>query len=269
MQRMGSVSGAVASAHTMPAWRSAPSRHAACTGRTHLMDVSQVGVATITWARSPEEEALLRRSLGHLSSIGVPIAVADAGTSPAFAGFLRGLPNVSVTGADGPGLVAQVSASVARAAAFAQQYILYTEPDKELFFRDRLREFLRVAPDEADGGVVLASRSRRSFETFPPMQRYTEGVINRLCGRMIGIAGDYSYGPFLMHAALLPCMEQLDAGLGWGWRHRIFLHTHRQGRRVLHVTDHHPCPHHQRSEDDVERAHRLRQLSQNVLGLVA
>jgi hypothetical protein len=232
------------------------------------MNLSQVAIATVTWARSPDEEALLRASLRHLAHIGLPTAVADTGTSVTFAEFLQGFANVSVTSA-GAGLVNQIRASVAVAATFGRRYILYTEPDKENFFREGIRDFLGAAPDEPDVAVVLASRSTGSMGTFPPMQRYTEGVINELCGRTVGVYGDYSYGPFLMHSALAPQVAELDVALGWGWRHRMFLHAHRKGHRVVHVTADHPCPPDQRGEDSAERAHRLRQLSQNILGLLA
>jgi hypothetical protein len=100
------------------------------------------------------------------------------------------------------------------------------------------------------------------------MQRYTEGVINHLCGELIGAPGDYSYGPFLMNRALLPSLSSLAARLGWGWRHFAFLTAHRLGFRVQHVTGAYPCPPDQRHESTTERTHRLRQLSQNILGLI-
>jgi hypothetical protein len=89
-----------------------------------------------------------------------------------------------------------------------------------------------------------------------------------LCGSVLGVRGDYSYGPFLMAAALLPRVVELDPTLGWGWRHRIFLNAKRDGRCIVHVAGDYACPPDQRSEDDDERAHRLRQLSQNIMGLV-
>lgn len=97
------------------------------------------------------------------------------------------------------GLVAQVKASFAAAATFQTRFILYVKPDKEAFFAGAIRNFVLDAAGDADVGIVLASRSRASFGTFPPMQRYTEGVINQLCSELVGCDGDYSYGPFLMN----------------------------------------------------------------------
>ena len=232
------------------------------------METGQVAVATITWARSAREEALLRGSLTRLAAAGLPLAIADRGTSAPFTSFLSTLDGTNVTVPQQPGLVPQVQASLALAARAGQPFILYTESDKEFFFEHRMQDFLRRAPAESDVGVVLASRSARSFQSFPPVQRYTESVINDLCGDLLRVRGDYSYGPFLLNEALLPAVAALEHRLGWGWRHATFLAAHRAGLQVIHVTDDYPCPEGQQSEDHAERVHRMRQLSQNILGLL-
>jgi hypothetical protein len=165
------------------------------------------------------------------------------------------------------GLVGQVKACVRLAGAFGTPFIMYVESDKEWFFGPPLSAFVDRAPDGDEVGVVLAARDATSFETFPPMQRFTEGVINRLCGDLIA-PGDYSYGPFLMNRALLPHVAGLQESVGWGWRHSVFREAHRRGLRVLHVVGNYPCPVEDRVEDASERTHRLRQLSQNILGLI-
>ncbi len=232
------------------------------------MNPASVAVATMTWVRSAAEEETLARALARLADTGLPVAVADRSTSAAFTGFLRRLPGFSVRTVSEPGLVAQVKASVGCAATFRRPFVLYVEPDKEFFFGTPLRDFIGAAPGGGDTGIVLASRSPASFDTFPPMQRYTESVINHLTGELIECTGDYSYGPFLMNGELLPSVAALAPHLGWGWRHFVFLAAHCRGLRVSHVTGDYPCPTDQREETDADRAHRLRQLSQNILGLV-
>jgi hypothetical protein len=233
-----------------------------------ILETRQVAIATITWARSAGEEALLRRSLTRLAASGLPVAIADRVASATFTAFLQGLDSASLTVPQQQGLVPQVQASMALAARAGRPFILYTESDKEFFFEHRLHDFLRRAPAEPDVGVVLASRSARSFQTFPPMQRYTESVINDLGTDLLGSAGDYSYGPFLVNATLLPKIATLEHRLGWGWRHATFVAAHRAGLRVVHITDDYACPEDQGSEDHAERVHRMRQLSQNILGLL-
>jgi hypothetical protein len=238
----------------------------------HAMDTSRIAVATITWARTAAEEDRLCRSLERLAGMGFPVAVADAGTNREFAEFLTRLPGFRVTVPPARGLFAQVTASLGLAETFDTPLILYTEPDKECFFGKPCRDFTARAADPRDGGelgVALASRSDESFSTYPPMQRYTEGVINRLCGELLGRPGDYSYGPFLLGRALLPHLLAAGSDLGWGWRHFAFRSAHRLGLRLVHVTGDYPCPPDQRVEVDAERTHRLRQLSENIQGLIA
>lgn len=228
-----------------------------------------LAVATMTWARSAHEELTLRRSLQRLAHTGLRVSVADVGNNPGFADFLGALPAFTVMVPDGAGLVAQVKASIEMAARFGTPYILYTEPDKESFFSGALTDFIERAGDEWHVSVVLASRDERSLRTFPPMQRYTEGVVNHLCAEFLGCSGDYCYGPFLMDRGLLPVIADLPPDLGWGWRPFVFRAARHRGLRVSHVTGDYPCPPDQRTEDEDERRHRMRQLTQNVLGLIA
>jgi hypothetical protein len=233
----------------------------------HAARRPDVAVATITWARSATEERLLRRSLLGLARTGFPMAVADSGRRRSFANFLRSRPEFTTT-VESAGLIAQVEASLRLARQFGTRFILYTEPDKEHFFA-RLGEFVRRATARSEVDLAIAARSTRSFRTYPPMQRYTEAVINRLCGNTLGCRGDFSYGPFLLPRALVRDLLPLPPHLGWGWRHYAFHRAVRRGLRVRHLTGEYPCPLDQRVEDASERAHRLRQLSQNIQGLLA
>ena len=226
----------------------------------------EFAVATITWTRSASEQRTLVKSLSLLAQAGFPVAVGDRGTNADFAANLQRI-GLYVTVPAEQGLVAQVRASFELAATFGSRFILYVEPDKETLFSTRLMEFLRRAPRTSSVGIVLASRSPAAFNTFPPMQRYTESVANHLCGQIVGIDGDYTYGPFLVTRSLLPHIASLPPALGWGWRPSTFREAHRQGLAITHVIDDHWCPAEQQQEHDADRTHRLRQLSQNLQGL--
>ena len=231
------------------------------------MDPGDVVVATMTWARSSAEAVAIERAFQCLVAGRWRVAVADR-TGGEFADRLRRLPGVEMTTPSEPGLVAQVQASMHLASSYGTPFILYAESDKEFFFKERLGDFVARAPGGPLVGAVVAARSPDSYQTYPAMQRYTEGVINHLSGMAIGAAGDYSYGPFLLNRRLLPDIARLPAAKGWGWRHATFLAAHRHGLAVLHIEGDYPCPGDQRVEDDEQRCHRLRQLSQNILGLV-
>jgi hypothetical protein len=229
---------------------------------------SRVVIATMTLVRDRGEEPLLRLAMQALASHGHPIVVTDGGSPGDFAAFLDSLPGVTRASAVGKGLVNQVRTSVGECAKLEPDFILYTEPDKLDFFAHDLPSFVDRAISER-AGFVLASRSAESFATFPTFQRSTETTINGLCGEFLVRQGDYSYGPFVMDGDLAPHMESIDAHLGWGWRHYMFAVAHRLGRGLVHVVDDLRCPEDQRTEDDNERLHRLRQLGQNVNGLLA
>ncbi|HZP47862.1 MAG TPA: hypothetical protein VFB07_04985 [Vicinamibacterales bacterium] len=233
------------------------------------MRAEDVAVVTMTWARTPREEATLRSALAVLARHDLPLFVADRDANAPFAAFLRTLPRTVAVRAASTGLVAQVKAAFAAAASAGTRFLLYTEPDKEGFFARHLRSFLARAPDDARTGIVIAARTDAAIDTFPPMQRYTEGIANHLVGNAVGITGDYCYGPFLVERGVAADIEHMSGDLGWGWRPYVFRAAHRRGAGIAHVRDEFCCPVNQRDEDEAERTHRLRQLRDNLLGLIA
>jgi hypothetical protein len=230
---------------------------------------SSIPVATMTLARTPAEQALLERALRRLADGRRLVAVADGGSGPTFVDAIGALPATRVVSADGrPGLLAQMKASLRAAFDTGSRAILYTEPDKEEFFRDGLDSFLRAAAAIADAGVVLAARSAPSYATFPDTQRYTESVVNTLCGEYTGVPGDYSYGPFVVDRQLIPHVLAMTEDIGWGWRPFVFALTRRVGLRVDLIEGDYVCPPAQRVEGAAERLHRIKQLEQNLRGLL-
>jgi len=233
----------------------------------HDPSLSSIALVTMTWARTSSDEELLWRSLSTAATLGLPIAIADRNGRPEFVERVSRLPRTSVVRAGAEGLVPQMTAAFDAAAVFAPETLFYSEPDKQLFFAGAAARLLERARLFGKPAVFVAARSDASFETFPPMQRYTEAIVNHLCRDLVGAAGDYCYGPFLMPRRLLSNVA-LPPSLGWGWRLAVFRAARRDGLPIVHVADDLPCPVEQRSEDDAERAHRLRQLSENLLGLI-
>lgn len=232
------------------------------------MNTTSISVATITWARDEAEARLIVDALSSLAAARMPIAIADGGSPPDVVDVLAGLPDVSMVPCRERGLIHQVQASVSAAADRDRPFILYTESDKHEFFNESLAAFLSAASDTDDVGVVLACRTESAFATFPPLQRFCETTINVLTGETTGVVADYSYGPFLMRRELAARLGAVPARIGWGWRHYIFATAAQLGYRIAAIPGDHMCPEHQRQEDAAERVHRLRQLSQNVDGLV-
>ena len=232
------------------------------------MFASDVCIAAIAFARDDQEDALIRRAMQHLSTTGIQLVVADGGSPPALVDFITHLPRVTLVKPPTRGLVPQVKAALATAASLDTRFVLYTEGDKAEFFDRHLADFVSRAPSENDVGVTVAARSNASFATFPPLQRYCEHALAHLTAEVTRVPGDYSYGPFIMHRALLDDMRDVPDDLGWGWRHFMFAAAALRGRRVTHVTGDYDCPIDQRHEGERERIHRLRQFSQSLEGLV-
>lgn len=230
------------------------------------MNKDEVCIATIAWARNRDEENELRTSLTALSLLGLPVFITDGGSSESFVDFLKGLPGFTMLSAKG--LWAQAKNSLAAAAKSGAKFILYAEPDKLIFFSKHLKMLLGSTLTKKCKGVVIASRSAAGFATFPFFQQTTESCINDCCKEVIGVDADYCYGPFLFNASLLPYGEHLPENIGWGWRPFLFAVAHRLGLPVEVFEGDFECPLQQKSADAKERLYRMKQLTQNIEGLL-
>jgi hypothetical protein len=233
------------------------------------MDIADVAVATMTLVRDEREDQHIRQALVHLARHSLRVAVTDAGSAEGFTRALRDLPLFTVAAASRPpGLIAQVRTSLNTASEWDTRFLLYTEPDKSAFFEQWLMPFIGAAPATEDVGVVMACRSEGSLATFPVFQQYTEATINRLCAELIGKPADYSYGPFLLNRRLVPYLSDLGPEVGWGWRHYLFGLASRLGLRLVAIVGEFECPVSQREEQPGDRLHRIRQLGENIQGLL-
>jgi hypothetical protein len=232
------------------------------------MRISKLSIATMSLARTVEEERALRASLRSLAQLGVPVFVSDGGSSEHFRASVRALPNVILLQAPRPGVVPQIRASLNAAAARKTPFVLYTEPDKRLFFERELERFIDNAPDDPGLGVSIAARTPPSFATFPPTQRQTESAINALFGAEMGLVTDFCYGPLILNRELIGRMRDVEDGLGWGWRFYVIGAARRLGYPLQSFAADMPCPSDQREDHLGERMHRMRQLVQNLEGVL-
>lgn len=229
------------------------------------MKTNDLFIATISWARNDDEEKLLRTSLQQLAELNVPVCITDGGSTESFVEFLHSIPHFIVRQAKG--LWPQAKLSITMAIESGAGYIFYTEPDKLEFFSKHLKQMLDVAEIE-NAGAVLASRSIKGFSSFPSFQQMTETTINNCCKEIIGKEIDYCYGPFLFNANLVPYLKTLDDNIGWGWRPFVFAIAHRLGFEVKNFEGDFTCPPDQQEDDEAERIYRMKQLTQNINGLV-
>lgn len=232
------------------------------------MKKEDVAIATISLARNPNEESLLKASLPLLAALNVPVMITDGGSPQAFVAFLQSLPNFTVLKASANGLFAQAKNSLQEAAKTERPFIFYTEPDKEDFFRNGLTPFLNGIEAVDTLGVTMASRSAKGFASFPAFQQMTETTINRCVEELIGQKADACYGPFVLNKNLVALLKEVQEDIGWGWRPFVFNAAHRLGYKVAAIESDYFCPPEQRQDNAAERLYRMKQLEQNIRGLV-
>jgi hypothetical protein len=232
------------------------------------MSSKHLAIATISWVRNVEEEKLLTASLAKLASYHIPVFISDGGSTASFLNFLQSIPHFNLLQFEGKGVYAQAQTSLLAAYNSGSQFIFYTEPDKESFFQSGLNKLLEeIIPDEKLG-IHHASRSAKAFSSFPSFQQMTETTINNCCKEIIGNDYDYTYGPFLLNSKLVPYLHQVKEDIGWGWRPYIFTIAHRLEMTLSAFIDDFLCPSGQEKDDQKERIYRMRQLEQNIRGIV-
>jgi len=232
------------------------------------MDKNDICIATITWARNEAEERLLEESLQQLAKLNIPVMITDGGSGPAFLEFIRTFPHFTLLTATQKGVQAQVSNSLSVAFETGSPFIFYTEPDKKDFFSNSLLQIITEIETAETMGVIMASRAASAFSSFPLFQQMTETTINNCCAEIINKNFDYTYGPFVLRSALVPYLKQVNTDIGWGWRPYIFNIANRLGYNVEAAEGDFNCPPDQRKDDAKERIYRMRQLEQNIRGLV-
>lgn len=232
------------------------------------MITTQITIATISLVREAQEEHLLRESLQQLAALQLPVIITDGGSPAHFLDFMRSFPHFTVLQATAKGVWAQARSSLIKAYESGAGFILYTEPDKLTFFQDSLAIMLNKATLHEHTGIVVASRSEAGFTTFPAFQQMTETAINNCCQEVIGKDFDYTYGPFLLNRKLVPYLDLVQEDIGWGWRPYTFAVASRLGYNIDAYTADFYCPAGQRADDAKERLYRMRQLKENIQGIV-
>lgn len=232
------------------------------------MNKQDISVATITWARDEAEETLLRQSLQQLAKLEVLVFITDGGSNNGFLDFLKSYPNFILLETEARGVWAQVKNSLSGAYKSGSAFIFYTEPDKHDFFVTGLQRMLDEVMVNERSGIITASRSPAGFATFPAFQQMTETTINNCCTEVTAAPLDYTYGPFLLNRQLVPYLDLVQEDIGWGWRPYTFAVAHRLGYAIEAYTDDFSCPLSQQQDNKAERIYRMRQLAQNIQGIV-
>ncbi|HEX8547193.1 MAG TPA: hypothetical protein VF691_09545 [Cytophagaceae bacterium] len=231
------------------------------------MNRQELAIATMSLARDTQEEELLRKSLKSLSNLNIPIFLTDGGSNEHFLEYVKNLPNITLLKPK-QGLWNQTLSSLTAAFESNSKFILYTEPDKSDFFEQSVPTLIAELLIEEKTGIVMAARSKKGFGSFPAFQQMTETTINNCCKELIELETDYVYGPFFINRSVVPYLKALDAGIGWGWRPYAFHIAKRLGYNVSAYTGDFLCPEGQREDSTKERIYRMKQMNQNIEGLI-
>lgn len=231
------------------------------------MKRDDLAIATMSLVRDSNEEELMRKSLFHLSQLNIQIFITDGGSNESFLDYIRRLPNTQLL-EPAKGLWPQTCNSLMKAYEHNSKFIFYTEPDKSEFFLHSLAGMIDQIQAKEKTGIVLAARSKSGFQSFPEFQQMTETTINNCCKELIGLETDYVYGPFLINRELIPKLKSLDSSIGWGWRPYAFNFAKRLGFKIEAFTGDFLCPEGQREDSQKERIYRMKQMNQNIEGLI-
>jgi len=231
------------------------------------MNKNHLSISTISWARNEGEENLLKKSLQILAGLHLPVFITDGGSSQSFLDFLNSFTNFTISKAPAKGVWAQAKSSLEAAYQSGSDFVFYTEPDKFDFFH-RLPAILDKVNLAPQSGIVMMSRSPSAFSSFPAFQQMTETTINNCCAEVISDPVDYTYGPFIVNRKIVPYLISIKEELDWGWRPYAFSIARRLGYIVEAIEGDFNCPPDQQSDTPEERLYRMRQLQQNIHGIV-
>lgn len=225
-------------------------------------------VSTITWARDRKEEKLLYDSLSALSGKNIHIIAVDGGSNEEFLDSLKKFRNISVIRSSKKGLQNQVVESL-NEAQLSSKYILYAESNKNDFFRNNFDSLLSMSMSIIDKdpnvGIILPSRTEKSFSTYPTFQQRSESFLNVILREFIDKkTGDFAYGPRIIVHDLIPYLDRLPKDVSWGWMTYLLIIAKKIGKSIYIVDLDLPCPENEREDTDTDRLLRLKQLKNHL-----
>lgn len=232
------------------------------------MSAERLTISTITWARDKKEEKSIYGSLSTLSNKNIHIVAVDGGSSEEFLNNLKNLRNISIIRSLKKGVQNQAVESLNKAQSYSE-YVFYTESNKGDFFRNNLDEFLSKANSIIDkdpnAGVILPSRTKESFSTYPVFQQQSESFLNTILGEFLNKkAIDFSYGPRIITGDLIPYVGQLPRDISWGWMTYLLFVAENLGKNTYAVDLDLPCPKDERIETESDKLFRLKQLRNHI-----
>ncbi len=236
-----------------------------------LMARADFVVSTVALARTKLEAKTILDTLRLLSKINIPIVVADGGSPKKFLNEIRKIHNVIIEKKKKDDLFSQVKQSLYKASKLGRA-IFYLESNKYLLVKTELPKILKKAKKiitkDPEFGLILISRNKKSFETFPKFQRAEEQFLNKLTISLLHLKKtDYSYGPRILNSSHIKYLKNIHADLGWGWPSFILFTYHKLRKKIYSISVDGVCPVEERVENEEDQRYRLRQLKENLKGI--
>lgn len=220
--------------------------------------------ATLTFARSESEEKLIFDSLQILSKKVSCLVVVDGGSEIKFLRKIKKIPNIKLIINHGT-FIEQVKASL-KEAVRRSNVVLYTESDKKYFFSNSLEQFLtRSEPYLLDDnfGIILPSRDKQSFLSFPKFQQQTEKFLNSTISHFLKKKLDYTYGPRIISRELVSYLDDVNKDITWGWMTYVLLKAYKNNKTIHGVELYLPDINNQK-EDSMNKIYRISQLEAHL-----
>jgi len=174
--------------------------------------MDKVVFVTATWARTPEEESRIKKTLSCLANYKYPIVIGNKSNTPiSLEDFINSLPRTTVI--KGNNLHKQRVNAYKKAKELGKN-VFWLESDKKEFVKNHIEELLGLIDEEEK--LVIPGLTGKSFSNYPEFQILVENAINNIIGNLIGIKGHYTYGPMIFPAGLIDYLNKTDKEFGWG-----------------------------------------------------
>jgi hypothetical protein len=175
---------------------------------------SSVAIATVSWIRNDEERDVVLETFSNLSQLNLPIITVDSGSSEEDQKKIASIKNVLFFKSK-EGITKRLVFSQQEAAKHAD-YIFYLQSDKKDFAKNDVPKMIDYYVKQQEKGLLIPSRTKESFATYPSYQQKHEEFLNWFIGDYVKIEEDYYAGPKIYPATVTKYLHEIKGEQWWG-----------------------------------------------------
>lgn len=235
--------------------------------------MNEIILFTITLARDKNEEKTILSAIKALrTKTNLFLVVVDGGSSKNFLEKLNSFNKIKLISSRKSGLFNQIKDGLKQIDRVSTDYVFYFESNKWGFINNDFEKFLNksntLIKKNKKTGVILASRNKFSFKTFPRVQRISESIINKVLKIILKEKIiDYTYGPRIISFKVVEEIIKQDKNLGWGWMTKTLIICKKLEMNIVSLEMDLRCPEDERVETLNDIKLRLRQLKEHLFSL--